>query len=118
MDVPILSMLILVPLIGTIITLFMGGSKQKYAKAVAMVFSVITVVLSLALLVSEDMGAFSESYEWIKTESVIINFALAVDGLSILMVVLTAILVLLVVIFVSDDHEVEEGRPNYFHSLL
>lgn len=118
MDVPILSLLILIPLIGTIITLFMGGSKQKYAKAVAMVFSVITVILSLALLVSEDMGAFSESYEWIKTESVIINFALAVDGLSILMVVLTAILVLLVVIFVSDDHEVEEGRPNYFHSLL
>lgn len=118
MDVPILSMLILVPLIGTIITLFMGGSKQKYAKYVALVFSLITLVLSILVLISEDMGALGETYEWIKTDAIVINFALAVDGLSILMVVLTAILVLLVVIFSSNDHDVEEGRPNYFHSLL
>ena len=118
MDAPILSLLILVPLIGTIITLFMGGSRQKYAKFVAMAFSLITLFLSLYVLISDDMGALGESYEWIKTNSVIINYALAVDGLSILMVVLTAILVLLVVIFTSQDHEVEEDRPNYYYTLL
>lgn len=118
MDMPILSLLILVPLIGTIITLFMGGSRQKYAKFVALAFSVITLILSLLVLVTDDMSTLGESYEWIKTNSVIINYALAVDGLSILMVVLTAILVLLVVIFTSQDHEVEEDRPNYYYTLL
>ena len=31
MDIPLLSLLLVVPLIGAIITLFMGGARQKYA---------------------------------------------------------------------------------------
>ena len=114
MDIPILSLLILIPLIGAIATLFMGGERQKYAKYVAGVFSAVTLVLSLYIMFATDMGELSESYAWIDTSYIVINFALAVDGLSILMVFLTALLTLLVVIFSAE----EKDRPNYFHTLV
>ena len=92
MDIPILSLLILIPLIGAIATLFMGGERQKYAKYVAGVFAAITLILSLYVMFATEMGELSESYTWIQTSVITINFALAVDGLSILMVFLTALL--------------------------
>lgn len=114
MEVPILSLLILVPLIGAILTLLMGGERQKYAKYVAGVFSAITLVISLYIMFATEMGDLGESYTWIETSSIVINFALEVDGLSILMVFLTALLSLLVVIFSAE----EKDRPNYFHTLV
>ena len=114
MDIPILSLLILIPLIGAIATLFMGGERQKYAKYMAGVFSAITLILSLYIMFATDMGELSESYAWIDTSYIVINFALEVDGLSILMVFLTALLTLLVVVFSAE----EKDRPNYFHTLV
>ncbi len=114
MEIPFLSLLILMPLIGAVATLFMGGERQKYAKYVAGVFSAITLVITLYIMFATDMGDLSESYKWISTNTVTISFALAVDGLSILMVFLTALLTLLVVIFSSE----EKDRPNYFHTLV
>lgn len=114
MEIPFLSLLILMPLIGAVATLFMGGERQKYAKYVAGVFSAITLVITLYIMSVADMGELSESYKWISTSTVSISFALAVDGLSILMVFLTALLTLLVVIFSSE----EKDRPNYFHTLV
>lgn len=114
MEIPFLSLLILMPLIGAVATLFMGGERQKYAKYVAGVFSAITLVITLYIMFATNMGDLSESYKWISTNTVTISFALAVDGLSILMVFLTALLTLLVVIFSSE----EKDRPNYFHTLV
>lgn len=114
MDVPILSLLILIPLIGAIITLFMGGERQKYAKYVAGIFAAITLVLALLVMFADNYADLSESYTWIQTSSIVINFSLAVDGLSILMVFLTALLVLLVVIFSAEEND----RPHYFHTLV
>ncbi len=114
MEIPLLSLLILMPLIGAVATLFMGGERQKYAKYVAGVFSAITLVITLYIMFATEMGDLSESYKWISTNSVTISFALAVDGLSILMVFLTALLTLLVVVFSAE----EKDRPNYFHTLV
>ena len=111
MDIPILSLLILIPLIGAIATLFMGGERQKFAKYVAGVFAAITLVLSLYVMFATEMGELSESYTWIQTSAITINFALAVDGLSILMVFLTALLTLLVIVFSAE----EKDRPNSTH---
>ena len=112
MDIPILSLLILIPLIGAIATLFMGGERQKYAKYVAGVFSAITLILSLYIMFATDMGELSESYAWIDTSYIVINFALEVDGLSILMVFLTALLTLLVVVFSAEEKD--RPKADYF----
>lgn len=111
-----LPLLIIIPFIGTIATLLMGGNRQKYAKYVAGAFSVITLILTLYLMFTgiDDWTVFSVEYDWIDTASVHIGFSLMVDGLSILMIFLTALLTPLVILFSSD----ESDRPNYFHTLL
>ena len=114
MDVPILSLLLIVPLIGAIATLAMGGDRQKYAKYVAVAFTAVTLILSLYVMICCEYGDLSESYKWIEAGPIVINIAFAIDGLSVLMVFLTALLCLLVVVFSAE----ESDRPNYFHALV
>ena len=114
MEISLLTLLIVLPLIGAIVTLFMGGERQKYAKYVAAAFSAITLVIALLVMFNDDMAGLATSFTWIQTADITISFSLMVDGLSILMVFLTALLSLLVVIFSAE----EEDRPNYFHTLV
>ena len=114
MEISLLTLLIVLPLIGAIVTLFMGGERQKYAKYVAAAFSAITLVIALLVMFNDDMAGLATSFTWIETADITIGFSLMVDGLSILMVFLTALLSLLVVIFSAE----EEDRPNYFHTLV
>ena len=110
----LLSLLLIMPLVGAIVTLLMGGERQKYAKYAALLFSGITMVLSLILLLSPDLSVYYENFAWIKTNGVEISYILSVDGLSILMVFLTGVLV-----FLSTLFSIREGdRPNYFFALL
>ena len=104
MDIPILSLLVIIPLIGALVTLFMGGQRADKAKYVAAVFSAVILVVSLFLLFSGmkndyDFSQFDESYIWFQAAGLQMNIIFAVDGLSILMVFLTALLVFLVVMF-------------------
>ncbi len=113
----ILLLLVLVPFIGTVATLLMGGNRQKYAKYVAAAFSVVTLVLTVYMMymgMSDGWDAFTLDFTWIETSTISIHFALTVDGLSVLMIFLSALLTPLVILFSSD----ESDRPNYFHTLL
>ena len=119
MDFPILSLLVIIPLIGALVTLFMGGQRADKAKIVAAAFSAVLLVITLVLLVvgiqnDFDFSKFTENYVWFAAAGLQMNIIFMVDGLSILMVFLTALLVFLVVIF--SWHE--SDRPNYYHALL
>ncbi|UAL07898.1 MAG: NADH-quinone oxidoreductase subunit M [Candidatus Methanogranum gryphiswaldense] len=110
----LLTLLVLIPLIGAIVALSMGGEKQKYAKTVSIIFSAITLVLAVYLMLSSDYGQYTENYTWIETAGLKMSYILTVDGLSILMVFLTALLLLVVSIFSSHQTD----KPNYFFALL
>ena len=110
----LLTLLLVVPLVGTIFTMVMSGDRQKYAKYTALIFSAITMVLSVVLLFAEDLSAYNESYAWIETGGLKMSYILQVDGLSILMVFLTGLLVFLVNVFSSG----EKDRPHYFFALI
>ena len=87
----ILPAIILVPLIGAILTLFMGGEKQKYARIVAFVFTLITLGLTaIIMLGGDDLSQFDFSANWIDSAGLKMSLLFTVDGLSILMVFLTA----------------------------
>jgi len=113
----ILSSLIIIPLIGAIIALAMGGSRENYSKFVAIGFSAVTLVIALLILLGifGDFESLDESFEWIHNSTFIMNYALTIDGLSVLMVFLTALLVLLVNIFSMDEHR---ENNNYFYALI
>ena len=112
MDFPILSIMVLVPLVGALVTLFMGGSRASKAKFVAAAFSAVSLVLAVYLLTikPESLADLTENYVWFKVSGVVkMNIIFQIDGLSILMVFLTALLVFLVVL-VSWN---EETNANY-----
>ncbi|MBE6514326.1 MAG: NADH-quinone oxidoreductase subunit M [Candidatus Methanomethylophilaceae archaeon] len=114
MEFSILALLLIIPLIGAIATLCCGGERQKAAKYVAGAFSGVTLALALYIMFLCDFGDLDMTISWIETEVLTINFALHVDGLSILMVFLTALLSLLVIVFSAA----EKDRPQYFHALV
>jgi len=110
----LLTLLLVFPLVGAIATLAMGGKRAKYAKWVAGVFSGITMVLSIILLFTPDLSVYNESHSWINFGNIVVSYILTVDGLSILMVFLTGVLVFLSTVFSAG----EKDRPNYFFALL
>ncbi|MCQ2084779.1 MAG: dehydrogenase, partial [archaeon] len=115
MDSLVLPALILVPLIGAIVTLFMGGNRQKYANLVALVFTVITLAISVVLMINgNNLEQFNFESAWIDAAGLKMSFIFTVDGLSILMVFRTAMLEVLVIAFSYK----ESDRPHYFYSLL
>ena len=109
--IPWLTLLLVIPLIGAIVTLLLkGGNKAKYC---AMAFSLATMVLGLMVYMFSNMTSLSEQYVWIEALGFKMNYALGVDRLSILMIELTGLLVFLCTIF---SHEKE--RPNLFYAML
>lgn len=112
-NIPILTLLLVIPLIGAIITLMMGRNKQKYAKYVAGFFSGIVLVLATLLMFASNTDIL-ESYLWIDAANIQISYILHLDGLSNIMVFLTALLVFFVVVFSAS----EKDKPNYYHTLI
>lgn len=112
----ILSLLLAIPFVGAIITLFMGGSREKLAKFAALFTTAITLIIAVYTLTLDPSkyAELDENFIWIKTANIQINYALHMDGLSVLMMFLTALLVFITVIFSFG----ETDRPNYFHALL
>ena len=72
MDFPILSIMVLVPLAGALLTLLMGGNRASKAKFVAAVFSAVSLVLAVYLLTIESckLGDLTETYTWFKAAGI------------------------------------------------
>ena len=134
--VPIISIIILLPLVGAIATLLLG-KHEKYAKWVAAGFSgvalLLSVVVAFAFMVhpgdtstgyhegalideDEDVRFFSyqfyEDHEWIK--SLGINYTVGLDGISLPLFVLTTLLSFLAIVFSWDT----KLRPKEYFGLM
>ena len=89
---PILTIITLLPLISGIIVASLGEQKQ-FARRLALISSFVS--LGLVLLLWRGFNAtsgalqFIEKHEWIPTLGV--NYFVAVDGLGLLMLLLTAV---------------------------
>ncbi len=118
---PILSLVILVPLVGSLAT-FMLGRFEKHAKWVALGASTVAFILSLAVtaaFVTDPVGAdthngyqFYESHVWIETLG--INYIVGIDGISLPLFVLTTLLCMLSVVFSWDT----DRRPKAYFGLM
>ena len=112
----ILPLIILMPLFGAIVTLGMTGSRAGKAKVVALAFTLIDLVLALYIMLvgHYENGDYTFTASWIDTIGLKMNLIFAVDGLSILMVFLTAFLMVIALAFSYR----EKDRPNKFFALL
>jgi NADH-quinone oxidoreductase subunit M len=107
MPFPILTALILVPLIGAFTTIFISNRRPEWVKLTATLFSVTTAGMSVWLLAkfaTNDSGfQFVSKHEWI--ESWGISWHIGVDGISLFLVVLTGLLFPLVILGIDPHHD-------------
>jgi len=91
---PILTALILVPVIGGVLTILTSNRRPEWTKFVALVASVATARLSVWLLASFETAnagfQFVSQHPWIRDWG--IGWHVGVDGISLFLVVLTGLL--------------------------
>jgi len=131
--IPIVSIIILLPLIGAVAT-FCLGRYEKYAKYVALAFSVVALVLSVLVgiefLVNPGPTAtgyhagfrganggffdfqFYEDYTWV--ESLGISYIVGLDGISLPLFILTTLLSTMAILFSWDT----TMRPKEYFGLM
>ena len=90
---PILSTIIFLPVLGALVLTLINRSRESLIKWTALIFSVATFLLSLPLFTEFDKSTykmqFVERHDWIPSWN--IQYFLGVDGISILLVLLTTI---------------------------
>ena len=104
---PILSALILLPVLGAVLITLVSDRRPEWTKLIATLFSVGIGGMSIWLLASfntSDAGfQFTSKHEWISSWG--ISWHLGVDGISLFLVVLTGILFPLVILGVDPHHD-------------
>ena len=104
---PILTALVLVPLIGSVLTLISSNRRPEYTKLIAILSSVFTGGLGVWLLASFETGngdfQFQSLHQWIPSWG--IGWHLGVDGISLFLVVLTGVLFPLVIVGCDPHHD-------------
>ena len=107
MDFPILSSLILLPIIGACFLFFSNDKDRKKTntiKYVALFTSFVNFLISIYLWYLFDASTssfqFIEEKEWIKG---FVNYKVGIDGISILFIILTTFISLLCIISVNNS---------------
>lgn len=116
---PILTYMVFVPIIGAfIVMLFFPREKTAAIKNFTLLVSLITLALSLWLLPAFDANnvrmQFVEQYTWIP--SIGVTYFMGLDGISILLIVLTTLLTSISIL--CSYKAVEEREKEYYISLL
>jgi NADH-quinone oxidoreductase subunit M len=107
MQFPILTLLVLVPVVGSIAVALISKRQPDLVKVTALLTSVLTGGMALWTLFAFHKGdagfQFVSQHLWIRTWG--ISWHLGVDGISIFLVVLTGILFPLVIVGVDPHHD-------------
>ena len=109
-DLPWLTLLIAVPLVGALVVPFVPR-RGLLPQLVGLGFAVLTLLGAVAMTTGyqADGGMqFTEEHDWISALGV--HYALGVDGLGLLMVLLTVVLVPIVLVASSRDVGDDGGR--------
>jgi len=92
-----LTLVTFFPLVGVLVLLFLKNEQKDLARWVALITSLITFVISIAILVqfnAQDPDLQMVAFvPWIQVAGWNINYFMGVDGLSILLILLTTLLV-------------------------
>ena len=90
----LLSLMIFVPLLGMIVVLLLPRESEELIKRFTLLFTLIPLVLAVVLFLSYDRSTAGTQYfvsvPWIETFN--INYHIGIDGLSVTLLLLTALL--------------------------
>src|SRR5947199_4629638 len=118
-NVPILSIICYLPLLGALVIAFgMKSSQAALIRKVATGFVFVDFLLSLPLWFLFDRGGalfqFRESADWIK--SIGVRYEFGIDGIALLLVLLTTLLGVLA--FLSSWTAIHDREKEYYIFLL
>lgn len=116
----ILSLVTLFPLLGVVALAFMPKTNTHQIKIVALGISIITMLLSFVMALkykSPASGfAYVTSHPWVS--SFHINYALGIDGLALVLILLTTVLVPIVVLGGWNESEGGRWSVKTFYMLI
>jgi NADH-quinone oxidoreductase subunit M len=116
---PLLSWIVFLPLIGALICLFINRNRHNALRWTALLFTIADFILTLILFVKFDGNNIGLQFRdgpmpWIKSLGV--TFSLGVDGISILLVVLTPFLSAIAI--ASAWNAIQEKVKGFIISML
>ncbi|MBP8815521.1 MAG: NADH-quinone oxidoreductase subunit M, partial [Desulfobulbus sp.] len=118
MSIPLLSTLIFFPVLGGLSLLAVDRQQTGTIRLMALFIALIEFALSLPVLLFFDktthLMQFVEHHRWIPALN--INYTLGVDGISVLFLLLTTLIILLSILVSWEA--ITEKVPEFFVSLL
>ena len=118
-NIPLLSLLIWTPIAGGLMLLLLPN-KYNIIKIVSIGLSLIVFILSLILLINFDTSQYSlhyvEKYSWIKNLN--INYHLAIDGFSLIFILLTTLITFLTILYNFSEDRVQNNKYNALFLFL
>lgn len=129
---PLLSLITFLPLLGGIIILFFPKGRENVVRWTALGVAWVNLMLILGLMLSYSQAnlavsssivgsapnstfVFNEQFTWISTTGFVLDYSLGVDGISLLLVALTA---LLTVVCIGASFRIEQKVKNYMAFML
>jgi NADH-quinone oxidoreductase subunit M len=114
----ILSLATWLPIFGGVAVLFTGGDRNSdYARQLSLVVAVLTLLVTLPLYTGFNSAThamqFVEDYAWVEAFS--IRYRLGIDGISLLLILLTSFSTVLVVI---SAWKVIEKKVAQYHAAF
>src|ERR1051325_43061 len=121
-NLPLLTILTFLPLAGGLIIFGLGSEQRRLARGLALATSFVSLALALVLWnqfkpVSGNLQ-FEEKYAWISNQSptsLVAQYHVGVDGLGLLMVLLTAVVVPMAML---ASWKIQDRAPIYFGLVL
>nr|BFE85646.1 hypothetical protein GCM10020093_082470 [Planobispora longispora] len=111
---PWLSILMAVPVLGAVGVALLPKGSDKLAKQLALAVSLVVLALTVAMAVqfSPDGNRFQfeEKYAWIPSFGV--HYGVAVDGIALVLIALSAVLVPIVILASWHDAEGRRGSTS------
>jgi len=117
---PWLTTLIAVPLLGAALTALVPRGLELAAKRLALFIAVITAIIALVAAVAfvgeGHPEQFVEQYEWVGSLGVF--YAVGANGISLSLIVLTAVVTPIVLLAMWREAEAERRNPKPFFALV
>ena len=119
--IPWLTLLGVVPLVGSIVVALLPKGSPTLAKQVAFAFAIVTLALTVVMALqfngsSTEPFQFVENYPWIPAFG--ISYAVGVDGIGLVLVALAATLVPVVILAGWNDVDDSRGSVKGYFALI
>lgn len=117
LGIPILSLLIFFPLLGAVVLLFIDKEKHSSLRGIALLITIVEFLFSLPLFWAFDSKTgemqFVEDLWWVPSYG--ISYKLGIDGISLLLVLLTTFLTVLCILssWKAIEHRVKEFMVSF-----